>query len=357
MNICFLEGDMSRRGGTERMTALLANELCGAHSVWVISLKQIGTSVFFPFNEKVRYRALNCATGKLGVLQQIREINRFVRKNQIDWLINVDVGMSIYGIPASWGTKTKVITWEHGNFYNNWGSRWFPYFRKFAVQHSDAMVVLTEKDRENEQKNISTKKPIYVIANPAEQHEFAYDAASKTILSAGLLLPVKGYDMAIQAASKVLPQHPEWRWVICGEGPERQRLEKLIRDANLEEQVRLLGTVSHMDEQYQKAALYVMTSKMEGLPMVLLEAKSWGLPIVSFDIMTGPSDIIRDGVNGFLVPPGDVDKLAERIEQLITQQNLREQFSDHSQLDMEKFDFTTIVKKWEEIMEGKVWSR
>ena len=126
----------------------------------------------------------------------------------MDWLINVDVGMCIFGIPAAFGTKTKVITWEHGNFYNNWGSRWFPYFRRFAAKHSDAVVVLTERDRENYQTNIKTRKPIYVIPNPAQQHPFQYDANSKIILSAGLLLPIKGYDKAIQAAARILPKHP-----------------------------------------------------------------------------------------------------------------------------------------------------
>ena len=261
--------------------------------------------------------------------------------------------MCIFGIPAAFGTKTKVITWEHGNFYNNWGSRWFPYFRRFAAKHSDAVVVLTERDKENYRTNIKTRKPIYVIANPAQKHPFHYDANSKIILSAGLLLPIKGYDKAIQAAAKILPQHPDWKWVICGEGPEREHLEKMIAEAHLERQFLLPGTVQNMNEQYQKAAFYVMTSEMEGLPMVLLEAKSWGLPIVSFDIMTGPSDIIRDEVNGYLVPQNDVDVLAERIEQLIVSSELRLQFSQNSQLDMERFDFENIVKKWLEVMRGE----
>ena len=353
MKICFLEGDMSRRGGTERMTALLSNALCQNHNVWVISLRMHGESVFFNLNEKIQHIVLADSSDNSGILKQIQKIHSFIKQNHVDWLINVDVGMCIFGIPAAFGTKTKVITWEHGNFYNNWGSRWFPYFRRFAAKHSDAVVVLTERDKENYRTNIKTRKPIYVIANPAQKHPFQYDANSKIILSAGLLLPIKGYDKAIQAAAKILPEHPDWKWVICGEGPEREHLEKMIAEAHLERQFLLPGTVQNMNEQYQKAAFYVMTSEMEGLPMVLLEAKSWGLPIVSFDIMTGPSDIIRDEVNGYLVPQNDVDVLAERIEQLIVSSELRLQFSQNSQLDMERFDFENIVKKWLEVMRGE----
>lgn len=350
MNICFLEGDMSRRGGTERMTALLANKLSETNSVWVISINLAENDVFFSLKSEVKYKILHKNFGKLGILKQICEIRKFLKNNRIDWLVNVDIGTCIFGIPATFGTKTKVITWEHGNFYNNWGSRWFPYFRRFASKHSDAMVVLTERDKENYQTNIKSKKPIYVIPNPTQRHRFKYNTESQIILSAGLLLPIKGFDKAIKVASKVLPKFPEWKWFICGEGPERGHLEKMISDAKLEKQVLLCGTVENMAEQYQKAAIYVMTSETEGLPMVLLEAKSWGLPIVSFDIMTGPSDIIRDDVNGYLVPQNDINIMAERLETLIESFELRCRFSESSQLDMDKFNFERIVEKWEKIM-------
>ena len=351
MNICFLEGDMSRRGGTERMTAVLANAFCKAHQVSVVSLHSEGEHPFFALEEGVQQLTLHEASGKLGICKQIQEIRGYVRAHDIDWIINVDVGMSIYGIPAARGTRARVITWEHANYFNNWDSKLFPYFRKYAAKRSNAMVVLTERDRENYLSHIRTKTPVYAIPNPAQHHEFCYDAASKTILSAGLLLPIKGYDRAIQAAAQVLPRHPDWKWVICGEGPERARLEQLIAENGLKAQVLLPGTVGDMDEQYQKASMFVMTSEMEGLPMVLLEAKSWGLPLVSFDIMTGPSDIIRSGVNGYLVEPYDVNALAERIEELIVSQERRVNFSGHSQLDMERFDFEKILEKWQEIME------
>ena len=94
-----------------------------------------------------------------------------------------------------------------------------------------------------------------------------------------------------------------------------------------------------------------MTSEMEGLPMVLLEAKSYGLPLVSFDIMTGPSDIIRDGVNGYLVSYGDVEELTEKIAKLIDSDELRMNFSSNASLDMEKFDFNEIMNKWNMILE------
>ncbi|MGM9594485.1 MAG: glycosyltransferase family 4 protein [Candidatus Onthomonas sp.] len=350
MNICFLEGDMSRQGGTERMTSMLSNTLSETYQVFVISLKLTENRVFFSLAGTVSHAVLSPAEGKPGILSQICQIHRFLLENRIDRVINVDTGMSIYGIPASWGTKAKVITWEHANYFNNWGSSVFPYIRRFAARHSDAMVVLTEQDKINYETHIRSKVPVYAIANPVQPHTFHYDTASRIILSAGALLPIKGYDRAVDVAKRVLPSHPEWRWVICGEGPERQRLELLIREAGLEKQMLLAGTVRDMEAQYRAAAMVVMTSHMEGLPMVLLEAKSYGLPLISFDIMTGPRDIIADRLNGYLISPGDVASMAAQISVLMDDEELRASFSTASSNGMEKFEWKRVLDQWETLL-------
>lgn len=352
MNICFLEGDMSRKGGTERMTAMLANALSETHRVFVVSLKSEDNHVFFSLADSVFYTVLSPAVGKLGILSKIRQLHRFFLAHEIDCVINVDTGMSIYGIPAAWGTKAKVITWEHANYFNNWGSRVFPAIRRFAARHSDAMVVLTGQDKENYETHIPSKVPVYVISNPVQPHQVTYDASSRTILSAGALLPIKGYDRAIEVARRILPGRPAWRWVICGEGPERERLECMIQDAGLEGRVVLLGTVRDMESQYRSAAMVVMTSHMEGLPMVLLEAKSYRLPLVSFDIMTGPREIIQDGVNGFLVAPSDVEDLADKLARLMDSDDLRYQMSENTAFDIERFSGTKILEEWEKLLEA-----
>ncbi len=350
MNLLFLEGDMSRKGGTERMTALIANALSARHSVFVISLRMVGGGVFFPLNGCVQHSVLDNGAGKTGAAAQIRMIRRFIKENKIDCVINVDVGMGFYGIIAARGTGAKVITWEHGNYFNNWGSRWFPYFRRFAARHSDAMVVLTERDKQNYMTNISRCRPVTVIGNPVEKHPVDYRSDSRTILSAGHLAPVKRFTLIPEVGRTVFARHPDWQWRICGEGSERAEIERKIDEYGLSKNIILAGAVSDMETEYRAAAMYVMTSEMEGLPMVLLEAKSYGLPLVSFDIMTGPGEIIRDGVNGYLVPSGDTAALAEKICRLIENEELRRDFSENSQVDIERFDFNSITDAWEELI-------
>ena len=351
MRICFLEGDMSRTGGTERITAWLANQLCTTHQVRILSLRLGGGEVFFPLNPGVDHQVLPAFSGKSGILKQIRWIHHYIKENRIDRVINVDMGMGFYGILAAKGTGAKTVTWEHGNFFNNWGSRLFPYMRRFAARHSDAVVVLTKRDQENYRTHISRCAPLFVIPNPVQSREGCYDTGSRVILSVGHLLENKGYHRAIEVAADVLPRYPDWQWVICGEGPERPRLEAMIREKGLEKQMVLPGLIRDMDGMYRKAAMLVMTSELEGLPMVLLEGKANRLPLVAFDIMTGPSDIIDHEVNGFLVEPFDLKAMAERIRSLVEDAGLRSRMAERTAVGMEKFSEETILNNWEKLLE------
>ena len=352
MKICFLEGDMSRRGGTERATALLANALSSEHQVTVVSLNFSNGEFFFNLLPTVQHLALSPSRGKLGIIQQIFKIHGIIKQKKFDRVINVDTGMGFYGILAAIGTPAKVITWEHANFFNNWGSKVFPFLRRFAARHSDAMVVLTNCDKKNFETHIPRHAPIHVIYNPVDLHKFHYNTESRIILSAGLLTPIKRFDRAIEVAKTVLLSRPEWTWIICGEGPERYRLEALIAENGLIGRVLLPGVIRNMDEQYRNAAIFVMTSDMEGLPMVLLEAKSWGLPILSFDIMTGPSDIVTDGLNGRLIAPCDVNAMADTLAELMDDSPLRYKYTQNTQIDMSRFSFDHVLSEWFALLEG-----
>lgn len=353
MRICLLEGDMSRSGGTERMAAWLANVLCKEHQLSILSLRMTKEKVFFALDSAVKHQVVPAFPGKTGIVKQIRWIHQYIKSNCIDWIINVDTGIGFYGILATKGTKAETITWEHGNFYNNWGSKLFPYLRRYAAKHSDAVVVLTQRDAENYRTNIAKCAPIHVIPNPAKSYSNTYDASSKTILSVGHLLENKGYHRAVEMAKGLLTEHPNWQWIICGEGPERLRLEQMIAESGLEGKVLLPGLVKDMGQMYRNAAMLVLTSDMEGLPMVLLEGKSYGLPLVAFDIMTGPSDIIDDGVNGFLIKPFDLKEMEDRIGLLMNDSELRCQLSDGAKQGMEKFSEETILRAWKQVLKEK----
>ena len=341
MRILFLEGDMSRSGGTERMTAWLANSLCETHYITIASLVGSGKS-FFTLLPSVKNIILPDKHPRMA-------IRKLIKSENIDIVINVDTGMSIFGIPAAFGLKTKVITWEHSNFYNNWNSKWFPYIRKLAARFSDTIVVLTDRDNQNYTENIPRCHQVFTIRNSIDFRGTSYVEDSKILLSAGNLSSIKRFSLIPDIGRIIFSRFPDWKWLICGEGPERELLEEKISQYGLEKNILLTGSVKDMEKVYRSASMYVMTSEMEGLPMVLLEAKSYRLPIVSFDIMTGPSEIVRDGVNGYLVENGDITAMVDRICELIEQPLLRKRFSDATVLDMDKFEKGEIVAQWENL--------
>lgn len=347
MKVCFLVTDITRKGGVEHMAAITASKLSEFYDVYLVSLINSNTESFFNIDDKVKQ---TCLSDNTKILNNAKKLHKFIKKNSIDILVNVDTGIAPVGILAAFATKAKTITWEHSNFYNNWGSSKFPLIRKFAARCSNAFVVLTNRDKENYRNNIKKCAPLYVIPNPIEKVDVKYNVNSKTILSIGHLLPLKQFDIAVKVAAIVLEKHPDWQWVICGEGPQRQKIEELIYDLNLKDKVILKGSVSDLDKQYSSAAIYVMTSKIEGLPMVLLESKAYRLPIVSFDIMTGPSDIVTDGFNGYLIESDNTEQMAEIINLLIENSDMRIQFSNNSQFDIDRFDATQILQSWEDLI-------
>lgn len=355
--ICFFNGNMSRGGGTERATALIANALAKKSDdfkVYILSFRNQDKSSFFELDQLIIHNRLVDENGsKISLLRSIRLLNKYLKENQIDILVNVDVMLGIYSIPATRFTKTKLIAWEHFNFYQDIGSRNTKYVRILSVKLCDYYIVLTERDKKNFYDHLKVKCPLDYIYNPiTNMPSQEYDMNSKIIMSVGNLVEIKGFDMLIDVAYQVLRKNEEWKWYIYGEGPKRKELQNKINHLGLQDKVILKGQVNNIEEYYPKAAIFVMTSRMEGLPMTLLEAKANKLPIVSFDIMTGPSEIIEDGVNGYLIEAYNINDMNLKIKKLIEESSLREKFSHQSIVGIDNFNKEKIVKEWIKVIEA-----
>ena len=180
------------------------------------------------------------------------------------------------------------------------------------------------------------------------------------LLSVGNLIPEKGFDYIPDIALILNSQYPqlEWEWLIVGEGSERASLQSKINASGLENKIILKGRSSNIKEYYLHADLYVMTSRSEGLPMVLLEAKMFHLPIVSFDIHTGPNEMIRHRENGFLLSPPkgngfkEFTAMADHIALLSENDVLYHQFAMHSLDYMESFQLNHVTACWNDLLQS-----
>ena len=154
----------------------------------------------------------------------------------------------------------------------------------------------------------------------------------------------------LNIAKDVLQCHKEWSWDIYGDGEDRKNLEKRIAELNLNGRVILKGNSSDIYNLYDDYAIMVMTSRYEGFPMVLIEAAARGLPLVSFDIHTGPNEIITNESNGYLIEYEDAESMRDKINLLIQDSLKRKQFSDEAIKSVEQFREQQVLDRWIELI-------
>lgn len=156
--------------------------------------------------------------------------------------------------------------------------------------------------------------------------------------------------MLVEVAKKVLQTHPDWQWHVYGTGETFDEISNKILEYHLKEQLILKGNVENVFRLYSEYAFLVLPSYREGLPLVLLEALSAGIPMISFDIETGPNEIIEHGKNGFLVPPYNIDKMAEYIIELMEDEERRCHMAGQTKAE-DKFKKENILKQWIALLE------
>ena len=350
MNICFFSGDITRSGGTEKVAVMIANELNKdlKYNVSFVSLTERKEETFFPLDKDIpRYILYKKESeGLLHFPGHIIRLRKVVKKYNIDVLIDIDGVIDMYSVPVKWLTGVIVISWEHFNYYYHPTPKLRNKVRKTFYKHLDAIVTLTEQDKENYKKELDLRCPVYAIYNPIENFgsDSIYDKESKTIISVGRLTYQKGFDRLVDLADEVLIPHPDWEWHIYGEGEDREALQTSIKEKGLSNQLKLMGNVSDMDKRYRESAMFVMTSRFEGLPMTLLEAKEYKLPIVSYDIETGPREFIIDGKNGYLIKENDKSEMIKKINNY-----KRVEFSEKALDDTNKFELNSIINKWNDM--------
>lgn len=212
------------------------------------------------------------------------------------------------------------------------------------IKNYDKIVVLTDEDKNTNWKN---NPKITVIPNPLTSPCKEQSTLNeKKVIAVGRLEYQKKFQSLIKAWTHVAKKHPDWKLEIWGEGSKRVELENLIAKLNLKRHVFLKGYTYNIEFQMLNASIFALSSIFEGFGLVIVEAMSCGLPVVSYACPCGPKDIITEGKDGFLVEINNEEALANKINLLIENEELRKQMSDAAKIKAKKYNIENITTMW-----------
>lgn len=357
--ICFVDFDMSITGGVEQVTAALVNALCTNYEVYLWTLVNEKGELAYELDSRVCCKIAAESKGRLRnvISRNLIPFSRFVNENKIEIVVMMGNYPALVTSGARLLTKAKYIYCDHGALMNQWHQKDITLIRLFDAVMSHKVITLTEKTRCDYCKKFHLRsKKVKCIYNWIDtevlKKEKPYNVASQKILTVGRFGKEKGYDLLVKVAEKVLPQNPEWEWHLYGTGEMFEQISELIQEKRLNTQLILKGNVKNVHHFFQEYSFLVLPSYREGLPIVLLEATALGLPMISFDIETGPAEIIVDKESGELIEPYSISKMAEAINNFILNPSIREFYSTNTEKVLNKFDKNEILKKWIQLFEG-----
>ena len=347
--------DLNAMGGIQRVALNLARDLLADFDISIITVYS-GQSVFD--EPTLNYLTLDLPyyPGKFypGRAERITiglRLRRLIAEHEIDTVICFWFHLAIIGALAL-PKRVKKIGYEHIAFTGVTG-RW-ARLRSWIYPLLDAVVSLAQEDR-IQFSRISRRAeviPNYITSlNPSE-----FEEREKILLAVGHIEHRKGLDRLLWALKVPLLNHNDWRLVCVGGGGAGhheseyvQYLDSLVGLLGLRDQVEFYPATTHIATWYRRASVMLLGSRLEGFPMVLLEAKSYGLPIISYNCPTGPKEIVRQGVDGFL--PENTDAFAEAAQALMEDDGLRRQMGTKALEDVSaRFMADTICKRWRDLI-------
>lgn len=346
--IILIDG-ISNSGGTDRVASTLSGLLCEEkYDVTLYSLTP--GQPYYPTSDKVNIVNPSASSRVLKLM----EFCRYLKKNPQDAIMIISMGkLSVQALLLLkfFNNKTKVVCCDHVSIESF--SKVIRRLKLFCYKLADEIAVLTDHDKRllNDTHHLQN---VHVVRNISPFHNNKIDitfadmmaAKSKTVIAVGRLTYQKNFSRMLDVWKEVNKQG--WTLLIVGNGDEKAELEKKISDFNLQESVTIVEPSKRVDEYYRNAGLLLMTSRYEGLPMVLIEAKDFALPTIAFDCKTGPDEIITD--DGYVIPYENNADFVEKVNLLIADSAKRQSLSANAWRNANQYGPERIISQWEWIL-------
>ncbi len=364
-----------QHGGIEKQTITLANELSKKYKVEIISTYSMNCPPAYQVSDNVEIKYLmDTAPNRQEIAAAIKSKNIFELFKQgfkaikILYLKNRLMQKEIKKLDCDYVLSTRVefakmlskfapkgvttLTQEH---LHDDSKAYVNKCRK-AFKNLDYLVVLCQGSKDNFTKWLSGNKRIKIVEIPNILEYVPQESAQlkgNNIISVGRLHPVKNFTGLINVFALVFEQLPNVKLTIVGGGEHMESLTQMVDELNLQDNVTLTGMVSKekVEEYMLGSDLYVMTSLTECFPMVLLEASSVGLPLLSYDVPVGPKAIINSGENGYLIPFEDSKLMAEKIIEILKDNDLKNSLANNAKQNAYKYLPQNIMPLWYDIFD------
>lgn len=376
MRITTVNRTLDVHGGIEsRLSRMLNYWVATGHQVTAITYEDMIESDFFHLDSRVKRIRLGFALRWANTRSRmannpitrffysVRALRSAIRASQPEVIVALQNKTSCFVLLAAIGFRIPVIAMETTDPRMDKLNRpmWY-WLRRLLYPRAAAAVVQTDSVKNWAQSFLSTGK-VHVIPNPVERpnHISSYAVSPRAekpmevkdthvVCGLGRLAIEKGFDLLIRAFSQCAADFPDWSLVIYGEGEERERLKGLVSELGLADRVRLPGLTHDPEQALSQADIFAFSSRFEGFPNALLEAMAVGLPVISFNCPSGPGEIIRDGVDGILVPPDDVEGLAKAMRRLMGDEEERKKLGLQATEICERYGIEKVMWMWDQLI-------
>lgn len=291
----------------------------------------------------------NIISRKIKLLSDVLKLRKILKELRPDHIIATEYPFTVASVLSGAVKKAKLYSWEHHHFGTVAKNSFWTFVSNRSFPRLQAVVCLNEDEKNH---YATLNKNAIVIPNfiePSEKPLTPYEQNKKIdILTVTRFNHIKGIDLFMSVAKIVLQENPGLTWKVIGYGPQEEEVKQFIVKENLGQQL-LFQQAAAIDitKEYKEASLFVMTSRNECFPLVLLEAMSNGLPCVAFDCDTGPRHIIQHNKTGLLIDKENVAEMATAISALIKDSAKRKYMSDNALLAVEQFYPDQVYEKWE----------
>jgi GalNAc-alpha-(1->4)-GalNAc-alpha-(1->3)-diNAcBac-PP-undecaprenol alpha-1,4-N-acetyl-D-galactosaminyltransferase len=354
-------------GGAERVMTTLANYWAEhGWTVTLITLVDPDRLPFYQLDPQIQLHQLNVAGTSTNLLeslqaswQRITALRAATIASKPDVIISFMNTVNVLVLLAGWKLNIPTIVSEH--IYPGFtdANKIWQLLMKWTYRYADRVTLLTQNalpfyPASQGYRSMVMPNP---VLTPAVDPATTPLVPKPSLMAMGRLHPQKGFDLLIKAFAQVQAKYPDWHLTILGEGLMRSELEALRSQLGLIDRIHLLGSVKNVDAYLRQADLFVMPSRFEGFPMALCEAMACGLPVLAADCLSGPRDIIRDGVDGILVPVEDVDALAAGLDRLMGDPHQRQQLAQAAPQILERFGLERVMGMWTETIKQEIERR